>query len=112
MPEQQEQHADVEQVRAQAQLACAQQLRGAAAPGVLLAVEAQQAADREDRDREQRRGANAALELSDAPGQVDPAFRRGVRHGFSHREQFRLARAVRLVGPLFHPSSFLLRFFP
>ena len=42
--EEQEQDADVEQVAAPAQLAFAQQLRGIAFPGVLVAVEAGQAA--------------------------------------------------------------------
>ena len=45
MPKQQEQHANVKQIAAQAQLAGAQQLRGVALPGVLVAVKADQAAD-------------------------------------------------------------------
>ncbi len=47
--EQQEQDADMEQVGAPAQLALAQDLAGAGAPGVRLAVEADQAAEQEDR---------------------------------------------------------------
>ncbi|MCY1559633.1 hypothetical protein D9M68_966880 [compost metagenome] len=47
--EKQEQDADVEQVAAPAQLALAQQLRGIAFPGVLVPVEAGQAAHEEDR---------------------------------------------------------------
>ena len=46
--EEQEQDADVEQVAAPAQLAGAQQLRRIALPGVLVAVEARQAAHQED----------------------------------------------------------------
>ena len=45
--EEDDQDADVEQVRAPHQLAPAQQLARAAPPGVLLAVEAQQAAEQE-----------------------------------------------------------------
>ena len=48
--EEQEQHADVEQVAAPAQLAGFEQLRGIALPGVLVAVEADQAAEQEDRE--------------------------------------------------------------
>ena len=47
MAEEDDQHADVEQVRAPHQLPPPQQLAGAAPPGVLLAVEAQQAAEQE-----------------------------------------------------------------
>ena len=50
VPEEQEEHADVEQVAAQPQLAAAQQLRGVALPRVLVAVETQQAADEEHRE--------------------------------------------------------------
>ena len=47
MAEKQEQHTDVEQVATPAQLAHAQHLRGITLPGVLIAVEADQAADEE-----------------------------------------------------------------
>src|SRR5262249_4182663 len=47
--QQQEQDAEVEQVRAPAQLALAQHLARARAPGVLLALEADQAAQQQHR---------------------------------------------------------------
>ena len=48
--EEQEQDAEVEQVRAPEQLPLAQQLAGTGLPGVLLAVEADQAAEDEGRE--------------------------------------------------------------
>ena len=52
--EEQEQDADVEQVAAPAQQAGAQQLRRVALPGVLVAVEADQAAEQEHRQADVR----------------------------------------------------------
>ena len=52
MAEEDEEDADVEQVGAPHQLPAAQQLARSGPPGVLLAVEAEQAADDEDRQAE------------------------------------------------------------
>jgi hypothetical protein len=49
MTQQQEQDADMEQVGAPGELTLSQDLAGAGAPGVLLAVEADQAAEEKDR---------------------------------------------------------------
>ena len=54
MAEEDDQNADVEKVRAPDQLAAPQELARSGPPRVLLAVEAQQAADQEDREAEIR----------------------------------------------------------
>src|SRR4029078_9250793 len=52
MPDEDHQDADVEEVRAPAELAPAKELRGTRLPGVLLALETQQASEQEDRQTE------------------------------------------------------------
>jgi len=68
MPEEDDENADVEQVRAPHQLTPAQQLAGAGPPRVLLAVEAQQAA--EEKHRQAQVGIPAEDDMID-----------GVAHG-------------------------------
>jgi hypothetical protein len=64
MPEEQEQDPDMEQVGTPAQLARTQHLAGTRAPGILLAIEAHEAADQEHAE------ADVGIDLEEELGEI------------------------------------------
>src|SRR6516164_1912452 len=79
MAEEDEQHAEVKEVRAPAQLTCTQQLRAVALPGVLIAIEANEARKEKHRETDIRIDSKQELIQTAGEGHGGAPSRRALR---------------------------------